>query len=57
MKKHSHRYSQLGDYADTISSTPVWVLALKWCAFYTLIVVAIVGVGSLVLSMAEFMVK
>lgn len=57
MKKNTNTYSRLGDYADVIDSTPTWVLALKWCAFYTLIVVAIVGVGSLVLSMAEFMVK
>jgi hypothetical protein len=57
MKKNTHTYSRLGDYAPVYDSTPTWKLALIWVAFYTLICVAIIGIGNIVLSIAEIMVK
>ena len=53
MKKNSHMYNSLGDYAEPFSSTPMWKLALKEVAVYTLIAVGLVAGGLFVLSFIE----
>ena len=46
-------YNSLGDYAEPFSSTPIWKLALKEVAVYTLIAVGLVAGGLFVLSFFE----
>lgn len=55
MKKNTHLYSYTGDYAPVHSSEPIWKLALKEVAVYTLLVVALIVAGRLIITYVEFM--
>jgi hypothetical protein len=53
MKKNTHMYNSLGDYAEPFRSVPAWKLALKEVAVYTLLSVGLVAGCLFVLSFIE----